>query len=452
MKIITTIFLCLLPTLLLYASEDDGRVLEEKILLQADRDIEKYRKSDAIIEVVDHKGQPVSGAAVNVRQISSDFLFAANVTLITGDLGETIPIEHYRHQPRFTTKAQEDEFKKRFAELFNCATLPLYWRPLEPAMGKPDYKAADRVLEWCKSQDITVKGHTLVWIHGDNIPGWFAALLPEEQRKHLERHVRDVVAHYAGKIDMWDVVNEAAWANYSTLAGMTIHDYTALPFIWARESDPNALLAINDAHKIMPISEMGRFWKILTDFKATNTPFDIIGVQAHIHRVERFPLEAVLEMLRKYSELGKPIHVTEFTPASDGVPIESSWKKGTWTEEEQAEYAERFYRVCFSVPAVESIGWWDITDYSAWQQKGGLLRADLTPKPAYESLKKLIHKTWRTEKSGETDKDGLYEFRGFHGKYHIKVESPTGIAIDSIIHIQRSGDKRFRLIILNIDG
>ena len=138
-----------------YASEEDGRALEEKILQAADRDIEKYRKSDAVIEVVDHNGQPVSGATVHVRQTTSDFLFAANVTLITGDLGGTIAIEHYRNQPRFTEKAQEDEFKKRFAELFNCATLPLYWRPLETADGQPDFRAADRVLEWLKSENLS---------------------------------------------------------------------------------------------------------------------------------------------------------------------------------------------------------------------------------------------------------------------------------------------------------
>jgi endo-1,4-beta-xylanase len=428
-----------------YAAED-GRILEEQVLEAADMDIEKYRKSDAVIKVVDQNGRPVSGAVVHVQQITSDFLFAANVTIITGDLGGTIAIEHYRNQPRFTEQAQEEEFKRRFAELFNCATLPLYWRPLEPNDGKPDYHAADKVLKWLKSENITVKGHTLVWTNPDNVPQWFVALSPEEQRQRLEKHVRDTVTRYAGMIDMWDVVNEAAWAN-NTLAGMTMHDYTALPFKWARESDPDAVLCINDAHKIVPLSEMQRFWDILVDLNNTNTPYDVIGIQAHVDRVDRFPLEIVLELLKKYSELGKPIHVTEFTPCSDKLPIEKSWKKGVWTEEEQAEYAERFYRVCFSVPAIESIGWWDLTDYSAWQPGGGLLRADLTPKPAYKALKKLIHKTWRTKASGETDQDGLFEFRGFHGEYSIQIEHPSAGMLSGNIHIQKTANNIFEFVL-----
>ena len=43
--------LCLLPAWL-HASKEDGRRLEEKILQAADRNIEKYRRSDAVIEVV----------------------------------------------------------------------------------------------------------------------------------------------------------------------------------------------------------------------------------------------------------------------------------------------------------------------------------------------------------------------------------------------------------------
>jgi endo-1,4-beta-xylanase len=415
-------------------NQEDGHAIEEKILQTADNDIELYRKSDAVIRLVDKSGKPVSGAIVKARQITSDFLFAANVTLITGDLDGTIPIEHYRYQPRLKTQAEEDEFKKRFSELFNCATLSLYWRAIEPNEGQPDYSGADRILEWCKSKNIVVKGHTLVWVHGDNVPQWFASKPADEQRKLLEKHVRDVITRYKGRIDMWDVVNEAAWAN-STLAGMTMQDYASLPFQWARESDPDALLAINDAHKIVPLSEMERYWNLLSEMKTANIPFDIIGVQVHIFREDRFPLDIIRDMLKKYSELGKPIHVTEFTPASDGVPIKNSWKEGTWTEEEQADYTEKFYRLCFSIPAVKSIGWWDLTDYSAWQIGGGLLRGDLSPKPVYNTLKELIHKTWRTEVTGKTDKNGIFKFRGFHGKYEILIEDPAGNEIKDVIHV-----------------
>jgi len=106
-------------------SEESGEAIENRILEQLDKDIEKYRKSDAIIEVLNKDGKPVSNAGIKIRQLNSDFLFAANVTLITGDLGGTIPIAHYNYQPRLKTQAEDDRFKELFAELFNCATIKL---------------------------------------------------------------------------------------------------------------------------------------------------------------------------------------------------------------------------------------------------------------------------------------------------------------------------------------
>jgi len=308
-------------------ASDNDKLIEEKILIQADANIEKYRKSDAIVEVVDKDGNPVKDAIIKVNQISSDFLFAANVTIITGDLGGTIPIEHYEYKPRFATQEQEDEFKKRFAELFNCATIPLYWRTIEPEFEKPDYSAVDRILEWCRSQDIKVKGHTLVWVHGDNIPQWFRELTPEEQKKALEKHVRDTVSRFKGKIDMWDVVNEAAWAT-ATLAGMSMYEYTALPFVWAKESDPDALMAINEAFAITPNEKMDQFLKILSDFEENDIPCDIIGIQAHINRTDRFRLDTFMEMLDRFKRFSKPIHITEFTPCSDELPIDKLMEAG----------------------------------------------------------------------------------------------------------------------------
>ena len=46
---------------------------------------------------------------------------------------------------------------------------------------------------------------------------------------------------------------------------------------------------------------------------------------------------------------------TEFTPCSDELPIDNSWKQGKWTEEEQADYTVTFYKTCFSIPEVESV-------------------------------------------------------------------------------------------------
>jgi hypothetical protein len=75
--------------------------------------------------------------------------------------------------------------------------------------------------------------------------------------------------------------------------------------------------------------------------------------------------------------------------------------------------------VCFAHPAVKGITWWDLCDQGSWLAGGGLLRKDLSPKPAFDSLRRLIHEEWRTKAEGRTDGSGEFTFRGFAGRYEV---------------------------------
>ena len=127
-------------------------------------------------------------------------------------------------------------------------------------------------------------------------------------------------------------------------------------------------------------------------------PFDGIGIQAHEPRTMRFPLDRVQEILDQYATLGKGLHITEFTPASSGQKITGSHRDGVWDEAAQADYAVKFYRVCFAHPAMRAITWWDLCDQGSWLPGGGMLRADMSPKPVYEQLQRLIHDEWKTRR------------------------------------------------------
>jgi len=250
-----------------------GQEIENKMLAEADANIEKYRKGDATIKLVDAKGNPVFNTSISVKQISHDFLFGCNATIITGELGEVNPIKHYGGKRRFTTEEQVKEYKTKFAELFNFATVPFYWASLEPERGRPKYQYPDKVIKWCLSEGIVVKGHTLVWTNQDGIPSWFSSLAQDEQKILLERHVKSTVSRYKGKVKFWDVVNEAAWNN-NTLAGMSMRDYVNAPLKWVRQIVPNTILAINDAHHLDNLSRMERFFKILSDINQAD--YDVI--------------------------------------------------------------------------------------------------------------------------------------------------------------------------------
>ncbi len=168
------------------------------------------------------------------------------------------------------------------------------------------------------------------------------------------------------------------------------------------------------------------FFKLLTAAKQSGVPFDGIGIQAHEPRTMRFPLDRVQEILDQYATLGKELHITEFTPTSGGQKITGSHREGVWDEAAQADYAVKFYRVCFAHPALRAITWWDLSDQGSWLPGGGMLRADMSPKPVYEQLKRLIHEEWKTQIDVTTDTAGRVAFRGFRGNYRLAIESPSG--------------------------
>ena len=231
------------------------------------------------------------------------------------------------------------------------------------------------------------------------------------------------MTRYAGKIEFWEVVNEPAH-----LSGLEIDE----PYRFARQVDPKACLIVND-YEVMA-DGYPPFFNLLEKALSRGVPFDAIGIQAHEPRTMRFPLEQVWKTLDYYATLGKPIHITEFTPPSGGQEITGSHIVGKWDESAQADYAVKFYTVCFAHPAVAAITWWDLSDAGSWLEGGGLLRKDMSPKPAYLELKKLIREQWMTRCEGKTDKKGEFTFRGFCGEYIARIKR-NGKVVEEPFHI-----------------
>ena len=257
-----------------------------------------------------------------------------------------------------------------------------------------------------------MKGHPLLWGHEAGVPPWSKGQPPPEVQR---QRVTEIMRRYQGKIDFWEVVNEP-----SHLAEPVIDE----PYRWARQADPRAYLIVND-FAVLADSCPG-FFKLLTVAKQDGVPFDGIGIQAHEPATMRFPLDRVQAILDQYASLGKELHITEFTPTSRGQKITGSHREGVWDEAAQADYVVKFYRVCFAQPAVRAITWWDLCDQSTWLPGGGMLRADMSPKPVYEQLRRLIHDEWKTHATATTDDEGRFACRGFLGKYRLAIQMPDG--------------------------
>ena len=127
-----------------------------------------------------------------------------------------------------------------------------------------------------------------------------------------------------------------------------------------------------------------------------------------------------------YAQLGKPLQISEVT-----IP---AYSENEEDEKLQAEILERVCKIWFSHPNVEQIIYWNLIDGYAHGAKpgdmakgenvyfGGLLRFDMTPKPAYYTFKNLFEKEWHTEAEVSTDAEGFALFKGFYGEYDVTVE------------------------------
>ncbi len=364
--------------------------------------VDKVRKSDAVVLVLGPGGKPVAGAEVVVRQRESDFKVGCNIFGFD----------------RFATAAQNEEYKRRFAEIFDFATLPFYWKSYEPVRGQPQHAYREKVARWCAEHGIVTKGHPLAWTHPAGVPDWTKNLNPLESLAELERRVRECVAHFAGLIDIWDVVNEPTHTkNWPGTKDRV--DYVERALRWAHEANPNATLVVNEYYVIQDMEGRGPFFNLVRELLRRGAPIGAIGMQCHEPRSDWYPLDMVEKTLAAYAQLGLPIQITEFTPTSSGKPITGNYRQGTWTEQAQADYAEQFLRICFAQPAVRAVIWWDLCEAKAWLPGGGLLDKQLRPKEIFRRVKKLVREEWRTNITLRTDANGRAKFRGFHGAYTI---------------------------------
>ncbi|MCC6796946.1 MAG: endo-1,4-beta-xylanase [Candidatus Hydrogenedentes bacterium] len=332
----------------------------------------------------------------------------------------------------FESEVENDLYKKRFEEVFNYATTGFYWASYERERGKPNYAHTDKIVAWCAERGIKLKGHPLLWDHAAAKPQW-ANGQPDINTQ--QKRVREIVGRYKGKIAFWEVVNEPSHVNGVPIDG---------PYRWAREADPSARLIIND-YEVMA-NGYPPFFKLLHNAARNAIPFDGIGIQAHEPRTMRFPLDSVKATLDKYATLGKAIHITEFTPTSAGARMTGAKASGVWNEQSQAEYAEQFYTVCFAHPAVAAITWWDLCDAKSWLKGGGLLRHDLSPKPAYETLRRLIKDEWHTKIKGVTNDRGEFQFTGFFGAYDVEIDW-GGVKTRSEIEFEKRASSSLQLVL-----
>jgi GH35 family endo-1,4-beta-xylanase len=438
--------------------EEQKDIVDQKI----SEGIEKYRKGDGDIKIVDQNGAVISGATIRLKQKSHEFRFGANLFMLD----------------ELETEEKNEKYKKYFSDVFNMATLPFYWDSLEPERGNPRYgkdskkvyrrPAIDLCIEFCEKHGIEPREHALAY--ESFFPKWLYGASVDEIKRELERRYAEISERYAEKIPTIEVTNEMDWLKGKT-DFYSEPNYVEWCFKLAEQYFPENTLAINECTRLAwgdCCRSTDKYYAYTEAAMLAGARIDAIGMQYHLFNRKENEYKATRETLDPsnlykhmdlYSNLKKPLQITEVT-----VPA-YSWESED--EEIQAEIIEKLYSVWFSHPNVEQIVYWNLVDGYAhlWDPDpakiaasqgdmsigenyyhGGLLRFDLSPKPAYFKIKELLFERWHTEAEISTDENGHAKFRGFYGNYDVEISVGNQTYIKNI-SLKKIGNNQFEITV-----
>lgn len=374
--------------------------------------IRQNRMGGLRVIVTDAEGNPVPGASVKVEQLQQAFRFGTAVA----------------DGPLFANTADGDRYRTELKRLFNYVVTEnaLKW-DFNNGNGFP---IADRMLNWFADNQLTARGHVLLWPNFNHLPSSVSSLRGQALRDAVEARVRDYVAKTQGRLIEWDVVNEA-FTNTEVLQSGG-RDLLWQTFNWARETNPDIGLVYND-YNISNVragasdTQRKAILGIIQELIDNGAPITGLGDQGHMN-VPLTPIPRVLEAWDELSQFGLPVEITEFDVTFGGPRDEAA----------QAQYFDDYLTAAFSHPNIRSFLMWGFWDGAHWlaSQGAGMFRRDWSARPMLDVYERLRFKEWWTRTDGASDDNGLWETRAFLGKHRVTVTidgaDPQTVEVDLI--------------------
>ena len=227
------------------------------------------------------------------------------------------------------TSQQDKPRAELAAAQFNCLTPEncMKWDATEPQEGKFNFGPGDDLVKYAQKNKMKIHGHTLIW-HSQT-PQWVfqgengQPATRELVLKRMKNHIEGVMKHYKGKVDAWDVVNEAfnedGTLRNSQWKRIVGDDFIEKAFEFARAADPSAKLVYNDYNADTPSKRDG-IAKLAKELKKKGL-IDAVGMQGH-YLLDYPSSKQIEEAIKKYADAGVKVMVTEMDvdvlPRSNG--------------------------------------------------------------------------------------------------------------------------------------
>ncbi|MFB6162588.1 MAG: endo-1,4-beta-xylanase [Halococcoides sp.] len=394
---------------------------------RADQRIAENQMGDIEVVVEDTEGRPVPNAEVSVVMQAHDYGFGTAVNARVWD-----------------QKTDEDDYRQWIPELFNTAVLENghKWKFWENNTDR-----ADRCTQWLIDRGLYVRGHTCVWGRTGvgAIPNDVQTAIDNNDAQTIKQrsteHIQEIISHYEGQIDEWEVVNEAMhhFAMQKAIYGDRINSekpWTGDVLPWTSDQltswyqtaanavDTDTILGVNDFNTLegqWPYTE-GRYPSEIDSLTNDGIDIDSIGFQSHVGARTsnpgannsspdgRLTYSEINERLANFSEYDADLKITEFDMYNG-----SDWSG----QEERADLMYTWMKTAYGHPQVTDFIIWGFWDGRHWENEAPLFYEDWSKKPAFDVWDNLVFNEWWTDESGTADGSGVYTTSAYLGSHEV---------------------------------
>ncbi len=263
---------------------------------------------------------------------------------------------------------------------------------IQPKEGEFQFDLADGFVAFGEANNMAIHGHTLIW--HSQAPYWFFRddagndVSREVLIQRMKDHIYKVVKRYKGRIQSWDVVNEAILDDgsfrKSKFYKIIGEDFIKLAFQFAHEADPEAALYYNDYSMANPKKRDGVV-AMVKRLQEQGVKIDGIGMQGHIGL--RYPtIKEFEKSILAFSSLGVKVMITELdltvlpSPWEDaGAELTNIFEYRTemdpyvngMTAEVEKEFSDRylsFFKLFIKhQDKIERVTLWGVNDGNSWK-------------------------------------------------------------------------------------
>ena len=270
----------------------------------------------------------------------------------------------------------------------------------EPSEGRFSYGNGDKMVKYAKANGMRIRGHALAW--HSQVPNWVNNYKNDKQKllKVLKNHIENVVGHWKGQIDEWDVVNEAIsnnepqWRSYSVWYQGIGPEFIDSAFVWTHAVDPDAELCYNDYNLEQGINSKAKAGFLLEQVKrwvANGIPIHCVGSQTHVEDTttdKHFigSPDSLRSLAKELAKLNVKLKITELDIGfKSGINVSKS------DLERQGQTFRQYLDIVLEEPNVDTYLIWGVSDRWSWlgglnRQQGLIYDESLNPKPAFDSI------------------------------------------------------------------